>query len=597
MKKWIGIVALVLLLTACGKDKTSGDGGGSDGSHGYALTSSAKQNLTAASEQFTLEFSAENSWKITPSDEKLCTLSSTSGSKGTAAVTVTVAPNISTTARNFTLSIKVSGNSSATLCTISQSGLSLPAIKTYSNLKQETKLTSGILDIQPLFTDDTQTKVGLMILGVYPNSPATEAGLKRGIFITSIDGTTLTPSNYYDYYYDMFYPSTAKTRTLKDYEGKSYTLNIKEALENPLIYFSVRTIDNRKIGYIVYGGFDAAFDAELLAAIGILKSKGISDFVLDLRLNGGGHVITADMLCDCIGGSRCQNQVFAYYRYNADRMAESRRAQTASETGNTYDTTQGLFKDLFSYPTYRNLNLSSGYTLGTSTLYCLVNSGTASASELVINALKGVDMPVVLIGQNTHGKNVGMEVSDLTDMTTDEILNHKIDQILADEYLWNADYKLMPIQAADYLIAYKDITTNFLRTVLMRMSTNTLDKKSYVASNGTTQYTLFSNVQKTGTGKYEVLPITFQTYNAKVFGDYQNGFAPDYALNDLKYDTVDFGDTSDPYYGKAISLITGNSTYAPLPKATRADADLLTIEKVPVERRISGMIALRPQVK
>ena len=40
-----------------------------------------------------------------------------------------------------------------------------------------------------------------------------------------------------------------------------------------------------------------------------------------------------------------------------------------------------------------------------------MSENTASASELIINALKGVDFPVTLIGSRSEGKNVGMVVT------------------------------------------------------------------------------------------------------------------------------------------------------------------------------------------
>ena len=39
---------------------------------------------------------------------------------------------------------------------------------------------------------------------------------------------------------------------------------------------------------------------------------------------------------------------------------------------------------------------------------------TASAAELVISSLRGIDFPVKLIGCRTEGKNVGMTVSETT---------------------------------------------------------------------------------------------------------------------------------------------------------------------------------------
>lgn len=49
-----------------------------------------------------------------------------------------------------------------------------------------------------------------------------------------------------------------------------------------------------------------------------------------------------------------------------------------------------------------------------SRVYCLVGNGTASASELVINSLEGIDLDVILIGEKTTGKNVGMEYEEYT---------------------------------------------------------------------------------------------------------------------------------------------------------------------------------------
>ena len=36
------------------------------------------------------------------------------------------------------------------------------------------------------------------------------------------------------------------------------------------------------------------------------------------------------------------------------------------------------------------------------------------------------------------------------------------------------------------------------------------------------------------TDKYLLFPITFQAYNAKGFGDFENGFTPDYEINENK---------------------------------------------------------------
>ncbi len=133
--------------------------------------------------------------------------------------------------------------------------------------------------------------------------------------------------------------------------------------------------------------------------------------VLDLRLNGGGHVISADLIASCIAGARCDGRVFAYYRYNRERMAAQKETKE-------FDEREGKYCERFSYGSrYYGVDLKR-YALDLQRLYVIVSEQTASASELVINSLRGIDLDVVLIGERTEGKNVGMEgINGLTDGT------------------------------------------------------------------------------------------------------------------------------------------------------------------------------------
>ena len=167
-----------------------------------------------------------------------------------------------------------------------------------------------------------------------------------------------------------------------------------------------------KIGYMVYNGFDAAYDDDLLDSLRKFRDAGITDLVLDLRYNGGGHVISAKMLATCIAGEKCRGEVFQYYRYNDGRMADpakprnrreirtirrkrsfTRISATATTTGRTSRSTPSTCRDI----------------------YVLTTGSTASSSEAVINGLRGIDVGVTLIGEKTNGKNVGMEIDKFDD--------------------------------------------------------------------------------------------------------------------------------------------------------------------------------------
>lgn len=249
---------------------------------------------------------------------------------------------------------------------------------------------------------------GLVVTSVYPDSPASEAGFRRGTFFAQYNGAAITAANLNSVYGTLIAPGGASTVKLTENKqgAQPVSLTAREIYPNPVIHSEVITSGAHRIGYLVYDSFDAAYDDELLAAVKKLKDGNITDMVLDLRNNGGGHVISSNMLSTCIAGAACQGKVYEYYRYNDSRMATVEK--TARETGKEYDTAAKKFFDEFYYGDYYGVDLRN-YALNMTRLYVLVTGNTASSSEAVINTLRGLDgFTVKLIGEKTNGKNVGM---------------------------------------------------------------------------------------------------------------------------------------------------------------------------------------------
>ena len=247
---------------------------------------------------------------------------------------------------------------------------------------------------------------------VYPDSPASEAGLKRGDIIGKVNGTTINQSNveniYYEYFY--YYPAvgtkTTFSRCSYDFENErpSYgedadvEVTASSYYETPVIYYNVlsSSVDSSvKIGYMVYNSFDSDYDDDVRKVFEMFKESGVNQVILDLRYNGGGAVSSARMISSALAGAKGNDQVFEYYRRNDERMAA-----------------KGLDKD--DYRTYENekfdSSVASQYGFDLKDVYVLTSVNTASASELIINSLRGIDMPVTTVGTTTNGKNVGMEV-------------------------------------------------------------------------------------------------------------------------------------------------------------------------------------------
>jgi len=134
-----------------------------------------------------------------------------------------------------------------------------------------------------------------------------------------------------------------------------------------------------------YDAFTSSSITEIEEAFDTLHQHGIDELVIDLRYNGGGSVETASVLMDNITNAYPgQRQLYLdwndrYKHYNESYFFEGSDKQDGNE-------------------------------LDMQRVYFLVTEHSASASELVINALKPYlgESNVITIGDYTHGKPVGM---------------------------------------------------------------------------------------------------------------------------------------------------------------------------------------------
>ncbi|MDV7188281.1 S41 family peptidase [Lutibacter sp. TH_r2] len=233
---------------------------------------------------------------------------------------------------------------------------------------------------------------------VAPNSPASEAEIKRGAIFNAINGVLTTTSNYSSVIADLSEETvtlsfvTENNGVLTNVEDK--TITAVELSENPVHYTKVfDNINGKKVGYLVYNGFRSSYNDELNAAFADFQNEGINELVLDLRLNGGGSVLTSAFLASMI-----------YKNAGTDDFAELKFNSKHSDENKTYPfynelTIFNIDGDITGSENINRLNTISE-------IYVLVSGSTASASEMIINGLKPF-IPVTVIGTTTYGKNVG----------------------------------------------------------------------------------------------------------------------------------------------------------------------------------------------
>ena len=302
---------------------------------------------------------------------------------------------------------------------------------------------SGLVRVQ--FSDAW----GIGIQSVYPGSPAEQAGLQRGDIIVTINGQYMySEDEAATSALDLLSPVSPSTARLLLIDGSEVSLTTTRLYPTPVLAHEVFEAGGARIGYLNYSGFDAAYDNDLLLALRDLEAEGIDELILDLRYNGGGHVISANMLSTVIAGSRADGQVFNYYRYNDERMANVE--STMEETSLEYDAEVERFKEEFYYGNYYGADLSRE-GLDLDRLYVLTTGSTASASELVINSLRGIGIDVVTVGETSNGKNVGMEgISFRLEGYTYEMFPITFQSYNADNYSIPATGVTPDIPAADW---------------------------------------------------------------------------------------------------------------------------------------------------
>jgi C-terminal processing protease CtpA/Prc len=240
-----------------------------------------------------------------------------------------------------------------------------------------------------VWTDVAQTQ--LRVRYVEPRGPAAAAGLRRGDRVLSIDG--LGPRAIAQGQLPaVTSPGVIRRFTVAGADGQQRDLvatsaNFPLSSVSHATVFDVPTVQGTaRVAYLAYHEFIIASESDLDRAFQQFNSAGATELVLDLRYNGGGSVVLARGLASMLGGTRTDGKTFADIRFN------SRNAD----------------RD-FVLPMTTNIGILPGPVLrGLTRVFVITSPSTASASELVINALRPF-MPVVLVGGTTFGKPYGFQ--------------------------------------------------------------------------------------------------------------------------------------------------------------------------------------------
>ncbi len=223
-------------------------------------------------------------------------------------------------------------------------------------------------------------KRGLRVLNVFEGSPAARGGVRKGDFITEVDGRSIAGQSA-----DV---ATARIKgpagtevSLQIVDPKTFeprTVKLKRArIEIPITTGRMVEVDGKKLGVVTLSTFSEGAHGLVRKEIDELIEKGAEGILLDLRGNGGGLLNEAVLV----------GSVFI-----EDGLIVSTKGRTKPER--KYDAVGGAIDE--DIP-----------------VVVLVDRGTASAAEIVSGAIKDRGRGKV-VGTRTFGKGVFQEVQPLS---------------------------------------------------------------------------------------------------------------------------------------------------------------------------------------
>ena len=244
-----------------------------------------------------------------------------------------------------------------------------------------------------------------------PSSPAAAANLTRGARVLTVDGVNIdaTSSLQVTALNNGLFPRESGQDhefVIQDRGSPTpRTVTMRSANVTLMPVQDMRTLSTPTgpVGYLSFTDHVATAEAALIGAIGKLRADGVTDLVVDLRYNGGGFLDIASELAYMIAGpAQTAGLTFEAIQFS-DKHPSTNPITRAPLTPVPFHSSARGFSALPGQPLP---------TLDLPRVFVLTGAGTCSASESIINGLRGINVQVIQVGSATCGKPYGFYPAD-----------------------------------------------------------------------------------------------------------------------------------------------------------------------------------------
>ena len=255
------------------------------------------------------------------------------------------------------------------------------------------------------------------VTNVTPNTDAVSK-VSRGSKLLAINGVDFinssTASDLDTINSALFASTEGEVNNFKfvDINNEEYevTLTSETVTGVPLQLAKTLNTPQGNVGYLLLTSFNnATVEKDLFDQFTQFEQDNITDLVVDLRYNGGGYLALSSQLAYMVAGK------MATTNKTYDRLIYNDKLSSQNQSIGFYDRTLDLRRLIGG-----DSIIEEGQPLpelNLSRVYVLTTGSSCSASESFMNALIGIDVEVIQIGETTCGKPYGFVSEDNCGLT------------------------------------------------------------------------------------------------------------------------------------------------------------------------------------